>query len=230
METKEFNEIVKKQSESEIATLTAKADEYARGDRLGNFKEIGSMLGCTPERALIGLVAKHWIALKDFIADLDKGVVQSDARWDEKIGDIRAYMTLLRGLVTERINAKPTHEIHVDPAWTVQSTDAITLAVMAGEIAKPRYWVAGFASVYSPESERSLRLSFATVFTKYRDYAVKKHLFVWFCSYDPDKPSAISEISCCIEPTGTYTLNDNCPSWVRRVAEKAETIGIDVTA
>ena len=86
-------------------TLTAKADEYARGDRLSNFKQIGYLMQVTPEKACIGLVSKHIVALFDFVNDLDNGVVQSADRWDEKIGDIMAYMPLLEALVIERIEA-----------------------------------------------------------------------------------------------------------------------------
>jgi hypothetical protein len=102
METKQFEEIVRNRLQSIITTLTAKADEYARGDRLSNFKTAGALQGCTPERALGGLVAKHIVALYDFINDIDRGVVQSPERWNEKIGDIIAYMCLLDALIVER--------------------------------------------------------------------------------------------------------------------------------
>jgi len=94
--------------------LTAKADEYARGDRLSNFKKIADMLDTTPEKALIGLVMKHIVALVDFIDDIyfdDK--LQSYSRWDEKIGDVMAYMILLDAMVQERIAKQAIQqEIH----------------------------------------------------------------------------------------------------------------------
>jgi len=96
------------------ATLTAKADEYARGDRLSNFKKIADMLDTTPEKALIGLVMKHIVALVDFIDDIyfdDK--LQPYSRWDEKIGDVMAYMVLLDAMVQERIAKQAIQqEIH----------------------------------------------------------------------------------------------------------------------
>ena len=106
METKDFNEIVKIRLEKTSKTLTAKADEYARGDRLSNFKQIGGLLHCTPEKALIGLVSKHIVALVDFINDIDNNIFQSYERWDEKIGDIIAYMALLDALIQERDSIK----------------------------------------------------------------------------------------------------------------------------
>jgi hypothetical protein len=108
METKEFNQIVESRLAATKHTLLAKADEYARGDRLSNFKVAGALQGCTPEKALGGLVAKHIVALYDFINDIDRGIVQPSERWNEKIGDIMAYMCLLDALVKEResVNVK----------------------------------------------------------------------------------------------------------------------------
>lgn len=102
MQNEQFETIVKARLEKIHETLLSKADEYARGDRLSNFKKMGELLNCTPERALIGLVSKHYIALVDFIADLEAGVLQSDSRWDEKIGDVMAYMVLLDAMIQER--------------------------------------------------------------------------------------------------------------------------------
>lgn len=102
MQTEVFNEIVKARLDKTMATLCKKADEYARGDRLSNFRQISALMKTTNEKALMGLVAKHIVALSDFVNDLDNGLVQSYDRWDEKIGDIVAYMCLLDAIVQER--------------------------------------------------------------------------------------------------------------------------------
>jgi len=102
METEQFNEIVRKRLIATSDTLTHKADEYARGDRLSNFKQIAHLTGYTPEKALGGLVAKHIVALYDFINDLDSGMSQPYCRWNEKIGDIIAYMILLDATILEK--------------------------------------------------------------------------------------------------------------------------------
>ncbi len=103
MNTPDFNQLVKNWTEQTKKTLLTKADEYARGDRLSNFKKISHLNGCTHEKALMILVSKHIIALTDFVNDLDGGLVQNYERWNEKIGDIQAYMILLDALVRERI-------------------------------------------------------------------------------------------------------------------------------
>ncbi len=102
MRTEEFGKIVRERLKKTEDTLILKAAEYARGDRLSNFKQIAHLLGVTPEKALVGLVAKHIVALVDFVNDIDKGVVQEYPKWDEKIGDINAYMILLDAMIQER--------------------------------------------------------------------------------------------------------------------------------
>ncbi len=102
MDNERFEKIVATETAMIQDVLTSKADEYARGDRLSNFKKMGALLGITPEKALITLVTKHYAALTDFINDLDDGLEQPYDRWNEKIGDIECYMVLLKALVIER--------------------------------------------------------------------------------------------------------------------------------
>ena len=87
--------------------LKHKADEYARGDRLSNFKAAAEFLNTTPEKALMGIAIKHIIALRDFINDLDNDLCQPYERWEEKIGDIINYLILLDALVQERHKYAP---------------------------------------------------------------------------------------------------------------------------
>lgn len=108
MNNERFVEVLDERLKKTKATLTQKASEYARGDRLSNFKKIATFRNKTPEDVLFGLVAKHIAALDDFAQDLDNGLNQSRDRWDEKIGDIIAYMVLLDALVQEREIAEVT--------------------------------------------------------------------------------------------------------------------------
>ena len=106
MNNRDFNQLLNDRLNKIDLVLSKKAEEYARGDRLSNFKKAASLLDCTPEKALTGFVAKHVIALLDFINDIDDGVLQTQDRWDEKIGDIINYMILLEALVTERLEGE----------------------------------------------------------------------------------------------------------------------------
>jgi len=99
MTTEELNVIVERHITDLRETLSIKGAEYSlTPDRLKNFKDAAEFLECTPEEALFGFVAKHIIALKDFI----KHETYSRKQIDEKIGDIICYMVLLDGLITER--------------------------------------------------------------------------------------------------------------------------------
>lgn len=108
MDNEKFKTVVQDRMQKTIDTLIAKASEYARGDRLSNFKKIAAFRQKSPEDVLFSLVAKHIAALDDFIQDIDRGQVQSLNRWDEKIGDIIAYMVLLDAMVRERITSEQT--------------------------------------------------------------------------------------------------------------------------
>lgn len=103
MTNEEFQIIVEQQLQTIKEILIAKADEYARGDRLSNFKRIAVFRNVPPEDALFALVSKHIVALNDFIKDLDTDIVQPIERWDEKINDIINYMILLKALIRERV-------------------------------------------------------------------------------------------------------------------------------
>ncbi len=102
MNNKHFTMVLNTRIELLTKTLTSKADEYARGDRLSNFKKIAAFRGITPEDACMGLVIKHIAALDDFIRDLDDSKMMPYDRWGEKLGDIIAYMVLLDALIIER--------------------------------------------------------------------------------------------------------------------------------
>lgn len=102
MNNEDFEALIFKRKERISLILSSKAVEYARGDRLSNFKEAAEFLHCTPEKALLGFVTKHMIALRDFVEDLEKGHCASGEQWDEKLGDIINYMILLEALLEER--------------------------------------------------------------------------------------------------------------------------------
>ena len=83
--------------------LGAKNKEYARNnDKLWNFKRAGYLLGSTPEKALLGMLAKHIISVMDYLDDLENNVYHDIDKWDEKIIDNINYLILLRGLLIER--------------------------------------------------------------------------------------------------------------------------------
>jgi hypothetical protein len=109
MRTEQFEKEAKGILEGVYRTLTAKAGQYAHGgDRLSNFRRTGRMLQCTPERALVGIMSKHTIAMCDFIDELERGhTVRPLEHWEEKLGDQMAYLVLMLCLVRERHAENP---------------------------------------------------------------------------------------------------------------------------
>jgi len=104
MKCERFNEVVKTMTDLQQKVLLKKASEYATDDdRLFNFKRAAASLGCTPEMALLGMLVKHIVSVVMMVEDIEKGRFRNDMNvWDEKLGDIQNYCTLLKGLVIER--------------------------------------------------------------------------------------------------------------------------------
>ncbi len=96
-----FNRVIRDRLQEIRRRLAAKGKEYARGDRLSNFKVAAAFQGVTPERALMGMLAKHLVSIADLVGDGERGVVHPPQVWDEKIGDAIAYLVLLDALRIE---------------------------------------------------------------------------------------------------------------------------------
>ena len=80
----EFNLVLEKQMERCASTLQKKKKEYTGDsqDRLITFKVAAAMQGCSSERALAGMMAKHIVSLYDMCyADNETFDV---AVWDER--------------------------------------------------------------------------------------------------------------------------------------------------
>jgi len=102
MNLEQFEKVVDGRLQRIVSILKRKADEYARGDRLSNFKRAAKILGSSPERALLGMMAKDWVSVLDLIEDLDRGVLAPQWMWEEKIGDAINYLILLEAMGSER--------------------------------------------------------------------------------------------------------------------------------
>ena len=104
----DFNDIVEHRIEQIRTVLTQKAKEYAsEQDRFHNFNRAGEILGISPERALVGMMVKHFVSVLDLVENSEKHPEKlNDAIIDEKIGDLCNYLILLEGLLKKRINKK----------------------------------------------------------------------------------------------------------------------------
>ena len=101
MTAKTFEKVTLERIEACFATMGVKAEEYATGDRLHNFKVAAAVQGCTPIKALGGMMAKHTVSVYDLINAADSGKEIPLEMWDEKIGDSINYLLLLNALVRE---------------------------------------------------------------------------------------------------------------------------------
>lgn len=99
----EFQRVVLGTVKSIDAVLHQKAKEYARGDRLHNFKKAAAAMSTTPEKACLSFWMKHVISICDLVNDIDSGKVAPVEMWEEKLGDGINYLILLKAIVTERL-------------------------------------------------------------------------------------------------------------------------------
>lgn len=108
---KQFEEVLQHRLESIKKVLGAKAKEYAKnGDRYHNFNVAAHEMKYSPERALLGMMMKHWVSVKDLInwaneehLDTYYGPEISEALVSEKIGDMINYLILLEGMLLKRV-------------------------------------------------------------------------------------------------------------------------------
>jgi hypothetical protein len=106
MTNKEFDAYLEERIQMIRNTLSHKAKEYANGkDRMHNFIVSAALQGCTPERALFGMMAKHLVSVADMVMELDDDTIQPKPEidaWNEKIGDAVNYLCLLDAMIQER--------------------------------------------------------------------------------------------------------------------------------
>ena len=101
MDSMIFEQVLKERIEKCVNVLNVKADEYATSDRLHNFKVAAGLQGCTPIKALAGMMCKHTVSVYDLVNDQEAGKTIPIELWDEKIGDSINYLLLLTALVAE---------------------------------------------------------------------------------------------------------------------------------
>ena len=109
MTEKQFDIHVDERIEKIIEVLQIKAKEYRKNDNpFHNFDRAAAMNDCTPERALMGMLAKHQISVLDLVDDIDRGNIPSRELTEEMIGDHINYLILLEGLIYRRLNEDST--------------------------------------------------------------------------------------------------------------------------
>lgn len=127
MNEKQFEKHVDERIELIRDVLQIKAKEYRKNNNpFHNFDRAAAMNQCTPERALMGMLAKHQISVLDLVDDIDDGKLPNRDLVSEKIGDHINYLILLEGLIYRRIDKQMEVEHMADEPYsgtvTISST------------------------------------------------------------------------------------------------------------
>lgn len=108
MDQTQFDLIVEKRCTLIKQILASKAEEYARGDRLHNFKRAAQFGTDVPEKACWNFLMKHLVSIADLVDDLNQDHAPRNllALSKEKLGDAINYLILLEALIEERVESK----------------------------------------------------------------------------------------------------------------------------
>ena len=122
MNTKDFEAVLEETLADIEGILSIKAGQYQNGeDRLSNFKRAAATLQCSPQRALIGMLAKHDICLLDMVENLEKGRLFALERWREVLIDSINYRVLLLAMMSELFdNLQKAHDAKVEDEAEVE--------------------------------------------------------------------------------------------------------------
>ena len=97
--SEEFDAVLERRINLKRQVLGAKRAEYAAtGCRMANFNRAADMLGCSRQKALIGMFAKHMVSILDIVDNWDTRQ-PSVEMIEEKIGDADNYLTLLEAMM-----------------------------------------------------------------------------------------------------------------------------------
>ena len=85
--------------------LIVKGKEYRRNNNVyHNFDQGARIKGITPEKALDGMLLKHEISIADMTNDLDKEILPSREKVEEKFNDNIIYLLIKKAMILNRIN------------------------------------------------------------------------------------------------------------------------------
>ncbi len=104
-----MKDLINHRFEQGIKTMARKETEYAHGNRFSNFFNAASILKCSPEKALVGMMVKHTVSIKDI---MEKKIPWCNTHvTKEKFGDQFNYFILLLAMVTKNQDIKSLLDI-----------------------------------------------------------------------------------------------------------------------
>lgn len=101
----DFDKVIEDTLDQIRKTLLVKSREYRRnGNVYHNFEEGAKITGLSREKVLRGFLLKHEISITDMINDLDKGILPSIEKVNEKFDDNIIYLLIEKAMLIDRIN------------------------------------------------------------------------------------------------------------------------------
>lgn len=84
--------------------LIVKGKEYRRNDNVyHNFDQGAKIKGITPEKVLDGFLLKHEVSIADMTDDLDKGILPTKKKVEEKFNDNIIYLLIKKAMILNRL-------------------------------------------------------------------------------------------------------------------------------
>lgn len=85
--------------------LITKGKEYRRnGNVYHNFEQGSIMTGNTREKVLDGFLLKHEVSINDMTNDLEKGILPTREKVEEKFNDNLIYLIIKKAMILDRID------------------------------------------------------------------------------------------------------------------------------
>ena len=99
-----FDEVVTKTLVELKELLVVKGKEYRRNNNVyHNFDQGAKIKGITPEKVLDGFLLKHEVSIADITDDLDKEILPTKEKVEEKFNDNIIYLLIKKAMILDRL-------------------------------------------------------------------------------------------------------------------------------
>lgn len=99
-----FEEVVANTLAEVKELLIVKGKEYRRNYNVyHNFDQGARIKGITPEKVLDGFLLKHEVSIADMTNDIDKGILPSKEKVEEKFNDNIIYLLIKKAMILNRL-------------------------------------------------------------------------------------------------------------------------------
>lgn len=111
MDAKKFEKLCKELLDESQNTLFWKSHEYASDeDRLANFRQPSSMMGCSPAEICLMYQMKHISSIAKMAKESSKGILPTKELLQEKCKDMLNYTLIFYTIMSEMIEDQEPEE------------------------------------------------------------------------------------------------------------------------